>query len=98
MRRNEPDVLIETPDGLFCPAGDFFIDPWNPVARAVITHAHSDHARIGNGHYLAAQQAERVLRTRLGGASADGGGGGSGISPAYARFAAPGKPPCCLVH
>jgi putative mRNA 3-end processing factor len=60
------DLIVQRPEGLYCPPGDFYIDPWRPVARAVITHAHSDHARIGNGHYLAAQPAEGVLRTRLG--------------------------------
>jgi len=60
------DLVVQRPEGLYCPPGDFYIDPWRPVARAVITHAHSDHARIGNGHYLAVQQAEGVLRTRLG--------------------------------
>jgi len=60
------DLIVQRPEGLYCPPGDFYIDPWRPVARAVITHAHSDHARLGNGHYLAAQQAEGVLRTRLG--------------------------------
>ena len=60
------DLIVQRPEGLHCPPGDFYIDPWRPVARAVITHAHSDHARIGNGHYLAADQAEGVLRTRLG--------------------------------
>ena len=40
-------MLSETADGLFCPAGEFYIDPWNPVARALITHAHGDHARPG---------------------------------------------------
>jgi len=60
------DLVVQRPEGLYCPPGDFYIDPWRPVARAVITHAHSDHARFGHGHYLAAQQAEGVLRTRLG--------------------------------
>ncbi|MBA3771032.1 MAG: ligase-associated DNA damage response exonuclease [Ramlibacter sp.] len=60
------DLIVQRPEGLYCPPGDFYIDPWRPVPRAVITHAHSDHARIGNGHYLAAEQAEGVLRTRLG--------------------------------
>jgi len=61
-----PDLVVQRPEGLYCPPGDFYIDPWRPVARAVITHAHSDHARMGHGHYLAAAQAEGVLRTRLG--------------------------------
>jgi len=60
------DLIVERPEGLYCPPGDFYIDPWRPVPRAVITHAHADHARVGNGHYLAAAPAEGVLRTRLG--------------------------------
>ncbi len=54
------------PEGLYCPPGDFYIDPWRPVARAVITHAHGDHARMGHRRYLAAAPGETVLRTRLG--------------------------------
>jgi len=60
------DLVVQRPAGLYCPAGDFYIDPWRPVPRAVITHAHSDHARHGNGHYLAAAPAQGVLRARLG--------------------------------
>jgi len=59
-------LLIHTPRGLYCEAGDFYIDPWRPVSRAVITHAHSDHARPGHGAYLATPNALGVLRTRLG--------------------------------
>jgi putative mRNA 3-end processing factor len=60
------DLLIQTARGLYCEAGDFYIDPWRPVGRAVITHAHADHARGGHARYLAAAPAEHVLRTRLG--------------------------------
>ena len=60
------DLVVQRPEGLYCPPGDFYIDPWRPVPRAVITHAHSDHARYGMGHYLAAAPAEGVLRVRLG--------------------------------
>ena len=60
------EVLIHTPAGLYCPAGDFHIDPLRPVARAVITHGHSDHARIGMGRYLATPLTLPVLRHRLG--------------------------------
>ena len=60
------DLIVQRPEGLYCPPGDFYIDPWRPVARAVITHAHADHARTGHGHYLAAAPAEGVLRSRLG--------------------------------
>jgi putative mRNA 3-end processing factor len=55
--------------GLYCPAGDFYIDPWEPVDRALITHAHGDHARWGSRAYLAAREGERVLHTRLGDAA-----------------------------
>lgn len=60
------DLVVQRPEGLYCPPGDFYIDPWRPVDRAVITHAHADHARVGHGHYLAAAPAEGVLRARLG--------------------------------
>jgi len=60
------DLVISRPEGLYCPAGDFYIDPWRPVERAVITHAHDDHARAGNQHYLAATPGEAILRARLG--------------------------------
>ena len=60
------DLVVQRPEGLYCPAGDFYIDPWRPVARAVITHAHADHARTGHGHYLAAAPGAGVLRQRLG--------------------------------
>lgn len=60
------ELLVQRPEGLYCPPGDFYIDPWRPVERAVITHAHADHARGGHGHYLAAAPGEGVLRQRLG--------------------------------
>ena len=60
------DLIVQRPEGLYCPPGDFYIDPWRPVARAVITHAHADHARGGHAHYLSAAPAEGVLRSRLG--------------------------------
>ncbi len=60
-------MLVEpTPRGLYCAAGGFHVDPWQPVDRAVITHAHGDHARPGSAHYLAAACGVPVLRTRLG--------------------------------
>jgi putative mRNA 3-end processing factor len=60
------DLVVARLEGLYCPAGDFHIDPWRAVARAVITHAHSDHARAGSARYLATRQSEAVLRLRLG--------------------------------
>ncbi len=62
-----PDLLEFTSRGIYCSAGDFYIDPWKPVERAVITHAHSDHARPGMQHYLAHPYSEPILRLRLGG-------------------------------
>ena len=60
------DLVVQRPEGLYCPAGDFHIDPMRPVPRAVITHAHADHARRGHGAYLAAADGAGVLRLRLG--------------------------------
>jgi putative mRNA 3-end processing factor len=52
--------------GLCCPEGGFYVDPWAPVERAIVTHAHSDHAYPGSLHYLTARQGEPLLRTRVG--------------------------------
>lgn len=52
--------------GIYCEAGNFYIDPWKPVNDAVITHAHSDHARWGNKRYLAHHLSREVLKYRLG--------------------------------
>jgi putative mRNA 3-end processing factor len=61
------DNLIEITDaGIYCRPGDFFIDPWQAVDRAVITHAHADHARPGCARYLASTESEGILRLRLG--------------------------------
>ncbi|MFW2542035.1 ligase-associated DNA damage response exonuclease [Primorskyibacter sp. 2E107] len=65
-------LLIFTDRGIFCPRGDFHIDPWRPVARAIITHGHADHARPGHGAYLATHQALPVMRHRLGDIHAEG--------------------------
>jgi len=59
-------LISPTHRGLYCAAGDFYVDPWQPVERAVITHAHGDHARPGSGAYLAAKRGLPVLQTRLG--------------------------------
>jgi putative mRNA 3-end processing factor len=59
-------LLTFTDSGIYCEAGDFHIDPWRPVARALITHAHSDHARPGMGSYLSTPGTDAVMRHRLG--------------------------------
>lgn len=66
VSRRAGDLVVRRPEGLYCPAGDFFIDPWRPVHRAVITHAHADHARAGHAHYLCAPDCAGVLQARLG--------------------------------
>ncbi len=60
-------LIYTTDKGLYCEAGDFYIDPWRPVERAVITHAHSDHARWGSSRYLCSEPGAKVLRHRVGG-------------------------------
>jgi len=60
-----PELVITTPRGLYCTAGDFYIDPWQPVERAVITHAHGDHLRGGSATYFLAAPGEAVARLRL---------------------------------
>lgn len=60
------DLVVRRPEGLYCPPGDFYIDPWRAVSRAIITHAHADHARTGHGQYLASSEGQGVLRCRLG--------------------------------
>jgi putative mRNA 3-end processing factor len=66
-------LIVNTDRGLYCPPGDFHIDPWQPVDRALITHAHVDHARPGSTRYLCALPGRDILRNRLGdAASIDG--------------------------
>jgi putative mRNA 3-end processing factor len=60
-------MLVETDAGLYCPGGDFYVDPWQGVPRAVITHAHGDHARPGSAHYLCTPETRPLLMRRFGG-------------------------------
>ncbi|WP_322047460.1 ligase-associated DNA damage response exonuclease [Paraburkholderia sp. J67] len=69
---NSSDLIIARPEGLYCPPGGFYIDPWRPVERAVITHAHADHARFGHTRYLTAQAGLGVLLSRLPGIDVQG--------------------------
>ena len=60
-------ALLELTDkGIFCAQGSFFIDPWRPVDKAIITHAHSDHAKAGHGSYLSHHFTKPILKARLG--------------------------------
>ena len=61
--------LRKTPAGLYCEPGDFHIDPIEPVARAVITHGHGDHARPGHGAVLATAETVAIMRQRYGDAA-----------------------------
>ncbi|MCX8019152.1 MAG: ligase-associated DNA damage response exonuclease [Chitinophagaceae bacterium] len=60
------DLIISTPYGLYCEPADIFLDPWQSVPKAIITHAHSDHARRGCGSYLCHHHAKPLLKARLG--------------------------------
>jgi putative mRNA 3-end processing factor len=60
------DILTLRPEGLYCPAGDFYVDPARPVPRAVITHGHADHARTGHGAVLATPETLDIMAARYG--------------------------------
>lgn len=67
----EPRSLLRLrPEGLWCPEGDFYIDPIRPVPRALITHGHSDHARSGHGSVLATRETLDIMAIRYGGSFA----------------------------
>jgi putative mRNA 3-end processing factor len=67
-----PETWLKVlPDGLFCEPGNFYIDPLRPVARAIITHGHSDHARPGHRAVLATAQTLAIMRARLGDGAGD---------------------------
>jgi putative mRNA 3-end processing factor len=60
------DLLTSTPNGLFSPLGGFFIDPMRPVERALVTHAHSDHARPGHQAVMATRETLEIMAVRCG--------------------------------
>ena len=60
------DILRPTDAGLYCPPGDFHVDPVRAVARAVITHGHADHARAGHGAVLATKETLAIMGARYG--------------------------------
>ncbi|HWT50722.1 MAG TPA: DNA ligase-associated DEXH box helicase, partial [Caulobacter sp.] len=60
------DLLCPRPGGLYCPPGDFYVDPVRPVDRAVITHGHSDHARAGHGVVVATPETLAIMAARYG--------------------------------
>ena len=66
VRLRPTDILKITPQGLYCPPGDFHIDPIRPVPRALITHGHADHARAGHDAVLATEETLAIMATRYG--------------------------------
>ncbi|BDA79564.1 DNA ligase-associated DEXH box helicase [Leptospira kobayashii] len=60
------EILTQRQEGIYCPAGDFYIDPMRSVSRALITHGHSDHARKGSKNYLCHKDSIGILKLRLG--------------------------------
>nr|MDQ6901807.1 DNA ligase-associated DEXH box helicase [Bacteroidota bacterium] len=60
------NLISFTDKGLYCQKGDFYIDPWKPVDRAIITHGHSDHAFFGHKYYLCHTYTKPILQLRLG--------------------------------
>jgi len=66
MRLRSTDILTQTPQGLYCPLGDFHIDPIRPVPRALVTHGHSDHARSGHRAVMATRETLRIMGVRYG--------------------------------
>jgi len=63
--QTEPLITV-TSRGLYCPPGDFYIDPWQPVQTAVITHSHGDHLRHGSARYILARPGTAIASHRLG--------------------------------
>lgn len=66
IRMRPEDLLRPRPEGLYCPPGDFYIDPVRPVARALITHGHADHARSGNDRVMATRETLDIMAIRYG--------------------------------
>ena len=85
-------LLRNTPQGLYCPPGDFHIDPTRPVDHAVITHGHSDHARAGHGTVLATPETLAIMAARCGEDFA-----GSGQAARYGETVARGNVSVSLV-
>ena len=68
---NRP-LLVFNDKGIYCEQADVYLDPWQPVKKALITHGHADHARWGNGHYITQQQNVPIIKHRLGDISVSG--------------------------
>src|ERR1700744_2472377 len=67
MSSDSAQLVVVTANGLYCPPGDFYIDPWKPAQTAVITHAHGDQLRHGSARYILARPGAPIAKLRLGG-------------------------------
>src|SRR5215475_4944498 len=88
------ELLCATDKGIYCPQGDFYIDPTRAVPRALITHGHSDHARRGHGAVLATAETLKIMRERYGddfAGSSEAAALGETRTIGGGRFAAPGE-------
>ena len=65
VRRNQGDLIVQTKKGLYCPPADVYLDPKLPVDKAVITHAHADHARWGMKEYWMTPESRPILEYRV---------------------------------
>lgn len=65
-RSLDMQIIEFRPQGIYCIPGKFYIDPWLPVDRAIITHGHADHARAGMGSYLCHRFTTPILKIRIG--------------------------------
>ncbi len=65
-KMKDTDLFELTEAGLYCRIGNFHIDPWKPVPKAIVTHGHSDHAIWGCGKYLSSETGVKILQQRLG--------------------------------
>lgn len=66
LKQKKPNLIEFSNKGLYCPAGKFYIDPFKPVEKALITHAHGDHARWGMRSYLSHYDSIPIMKVRLG--------------------------------
>lgn len=59
------EILTVDENGIYCPKGDFYIDPWKPVKTALITHGHADHLKSGHKEYYVPMKSKALMEHRL---------------------------------
>lgn len=65
-KENEKRLLTFTSKGIYCARAGVYLDPWRPVAKAIISHGHADHARWGHQQYITQEENARIIKHRLG--------------------------------